>query len=523
MSTRRISRYRPLRSKPSDGSGLRRLQLRGGAVLLALGALVIAAMLYLAQNYWAAYQIDKINAELNNTYFGLLDQVERHWLALPHLAELKAGDEKAAKDFVESQPLVIALQDRWNDRSLWIRSGDHLEPADPGAPELQHLRNWITQAEMAQRFQWAPTDDQKPDPLKQPVIVLLGDRWIAVKQWRLGSPEVEKALRLALSPQASIRVGIKRKVGPVPPNREPWGAEPNLQVDPARLDEPLFGISVTATTFEGWELWSIPFRAQALAYRDHVIKQRWLGRGFALLIGATLGLGLWLRRRAQARAVLDADRLASLTHSLKTPLAILKFRCDSLRLGRLGPDEADLELMKLGDEVDRLSLIIETGLAAIRGSGGTGPLTTVTPGWLSEVAEDLAPAFEAEGRTLSLDLCPEEGLADRPGLRSTLLTLLENALFHGAGRVILKSHRVRRRLQILIQDEGPGLEPHQLEALGKPFLRLRADGKEGFRREGQGLGLSLIFQMAMKEGWGLSLSSAPGQGLTATLEIPLAL
>lgn len=522
MPTRRIARFRPLRSKPRDSGGLRRLQLRGGALLLTLGALVIAGLLYIAQEFWANYQIEKINTELNTTYYPTLDQLERHWLALPHLGELHRGDEPATRAFLEAQPLVVALQDRWNDRTLWIRQGNRLVASTPETPELQHLRSWITQAESAQRFQWVPTDEQKNDALKQPAIVLLGDRWIAVKQWRLGSPEVERTLRNVLGPKPTMRIGVKRRDTPPPKQREAWGAEPNLQIDPARLEDPTFGIFVTSTTFEGWDLWAIPFRAQGLVLWDRVVRQRWLGRSVALLVGATLGLGLWLRRRAQARAVLDADRLASLTHSLKTPLAILKFRCDSLRLGRLSQDQADLELLKLGEEVDRLTLIIETGLAAIRGTSGGGPLKTVSPAWLSEVAEDLAPAFEAEGRTLSLDLCSEEGLADRPGLRSALLTLLENALFHGAGRVSMKSQRLRRRLQILIQDEGPGLEAHQLEALGKPFLRLREDGKEGFRREGQGLGLSLIFQMAEKEGWGLSLSSAPNQGLSAAVEIPLA-
>lgn len=522
MKVRRVARFRPLRSKPGDGGGIRRFQLRSGAVLLSLGSLATLVLLYLGVLFWETYQINEVNTELNPVYFERLNEIERHWLALPHLGELKDGAEPEAKAFLQAQPLVIALQDRWNDRTLWIRTGDRFEAADPGAPELQHLRNWITRAEAAQRFQFMPPDDLKPDPLKQPLTVLLGDRWIAVKQWRIGSPEVEQALRLALGEHPQVRAGLKRTNTPAPAKRETWGAEPHLQVDPARLDDPNFSLSTISTSFEGWDLVAIPWKAQERVYIDRVLRQRWLARGVAILLSLTLALGLWLRRRAQARAVLDADRMASLTHSLKTPLAILKFRCDSLRLGRLGPDQADLELMKLGDEVDRLTLIIETGLAAIRGTAAAGPLTTVTPGWLSEVAEDLAPAFEAEGRSLGLDLCPDEGLADRPGLRSALLTLLENALFHGKGKVTLESRRQRRRLQILVKDEGPGLEPHQLEALGKPFLRLRADGKEGFRREGQGLGLSLIFQMAVKEGWGLSLGSAPGQGLSATLEIPLA-
>jgi len=522
MPQRRITRFRPLRSRPRDGRGLRRLQLRGGAALLILGSVVIAVLLFLAPRIWVSFQIEQVNQQLNGTFFPTLDKIERHWLALPHLNEVASGQEPSVKAFLAAQPMVVALQDRWDRRTLWLRQGEGLVPASENSPEIQWLRQWITQAEAAQRFQWVPPDELKPDPEKQPGIVLMGDRWIAVKRWILGSPEVEQALRLVLGPQPVLRAGMHRREGPPVKNRQPWGAEPNLQVDPARLNEPVFGIPTQASTFEGWDLWGVPFKAQYLQFRSQIIRQERLAQGIALLIATSLSLGLWLRHRGRLRAVLDADRLASLTHSLKTPLAILKFRCDSLRLGRLTQDQADLELIKIGDEVDRLTLIIENGLAAIQGVGETGPLSTVTPVWLAEVAEDLAPAFETEGRTLSMVLSSEEGLAVRPSLRAALLTLLENALFHGQGAVTLKSQRVRRRLHLEVRDEGPGLEAHQLEALGKPFMRLRSEGKEGFQRDGQGLGLSLLFQMAEKEGWGLTMSSSPGQGLTSTLQIPLA-
>jgi two-component system sensor histidine kinase QseC len=214
--------------------------------------------------------------------------------------------------------------------------------------------------------------------------------------------------------------------------------------------------------------------------------------------------------------------MASMTHSLKTPLALLKFRCDSLRLGRLSPDRADEELLKIGEEVDHLTAIIETGLRVIRGGGPSGPVGQASRAWFEEVVDDLRPGFEMEGRELELRLTETAGRAPLPSLRSAVLTLVENALGHGKGRVTLETWRARRRLCIRVSDEGEGLEPHQLKALGKPFQRMREAGKEGFLREGQGLGLSLLIQVAEQEGWGLTFTSGPGEGLTALLEVPAA-
>ena len=51
-------------------------------------------------------------------------------------------------------------------------------------------------------------------------------------------------------------------------------------------------------------------------------------------------------------------------------------------------------------------------------------------------------------------------------------------------------------------------------------MRLREKGQEGFSTSGQGLGLSLCFQMARQEGWGLSMESGSRRGLTFELQIP---
>lgn len=524
MYRHRASRFRILH--PGLGpSRWQRLQQRSGIALLALAGLVTAAMLYLAPRYYLMDQLTSAREAYMEAHWVDFEAVERHWKSLPVLQTVQTGDETDVRRFLADQPLVVALLDRFEGRHLWVRDGHRLVPAsDPAV--VQRYLGWMAHAEVAQRFEWNPPKDQDPDFGKIATVVLLSDRWLVLKRWTPGSPEVERELSIALAPKHALRMGLARESDLERDDlvKQPWGAQPHLQVDPYRLAMlPLGTVTKTNAFGDGWNLGGVGFDEEQTAFRQTLRRQYRLVSGVALFVGLALLLGLWLRHRTRRKAVLDGDRLASMTHSLKTPLAILKFRCDSLRLGRLSPERADEELLKIGEEVDHLTTIIETGLRVIRGGGASGPPGLATPAWFEEVVDDLRSGFELEGRPLDLRLADASGRAPLPSLRSAVLTLVENALAHGRGRVTLETWRARRRFCIQVADEGEGLEPHQLKALGKPFQRLRTEGKEGFMREGQGLGLSLLVQVADQEGWGLTFASAPGGGFSALLEIPAAI
>lgn len=523
MYRHRTSRYRALH--PGIGpSRWQRLQQHSGIVLLVLAGLATAALLIAAPRYYLFDQLNTGRQAYMEAHWVDFEAVERHWKSLPILQAVHLGNEEDVRRFLADQPLVVALLDRFEHRRLWVREGERLAEPRDSALAQQYL-GWIAHAEMAQRFEWNPPKAQDPDFGKVATVVLLSDRWVVIKRWRPGSPEAERAVTTALSPNRALRMGLIREtdLDRTDLKKEPWGAEPHLQADPYRLANLPLGTATKTNAFgDGWNLGGVGYDAQQATFRKAMKRQYWMASGVAALLGATMLLGLWLRHRSRRKAELDADRMASMTHSLKTPLALLKFRCDSLRLGRLSPDRADEELLKIGEEVDHLTAIIETGLRVIRGGGPSGPVGQASRAWFEEVVDDLRPGFEMEGRDLELRLAETAGRAPLPSLRSAVLTLVENALGHGKGRVTLETWRARRRLCIRVSDEGEGLEPHQLKALGKPFQRMREAGKEGFLREGQGLGLSLLIQVAEQEGWGLTFSSGPGEGFTALLEVPAA-
>lgn len=430
-------------------------------------------------------------------------------------------DPEAARALAKEHPLVIAAVERRNPRLL-VRQGDTFT-VETGTPRSARLLAWAREADPHRaEGRWDPP----LAPEEPPTFLLMDPAWTWVVQWRSGSPEAEAFLRLALGPHPKVRAGLARteieaRPGsgiPVPPIFRP----PNLQTCMEGPEAPWTVVWTGTVLGPHWESIFQPWPEQAQAWEAQVRRRTWLARLAGLGALALLALGLFLRRRTQRREALEADRLAALTHSLKTPLAIHKLRCDSLRMGLLPPAKAAEELMRLGQEVDELTRLIERGLLARQAGLDPQGLDRFGPAWLEDVAEGLRPALDASGRRLELDLAAEEGQAHPPSLQSALLTLLENAYHHGKGTITLRSRPRKGSLRIEVDDQGPGLDIESLEALGRPFQRLRAGGEEGFRHEGQGLGLSLLLQVARQEGWGLELSSAPGEGFSARIEVPLA-
>ncbi|MCE1227985.1 MAG: HAMP domain-containing histidine kinase [Firmicutes bacterium] len=526
MHTRKITRFHPRRALSQPRHGLAWfLAKHSGWVLTTLVILVVAWGLWWVPRQHTQNLYFDLQAKYSEDHFENAQRVERHWMDYPNLPAFTQGDEPWVKTFLTQQPMVVALFDRRNLALAWKREGDRLVRAEHDA-EMELYRPWAAWAEESRRFQWTPDESQVPSDFEAAYTLLLGDRYMMVKAWKPGSPRVEEALRLLFGAHPPARIGLVHVTHPRPGAKEPrpaWGAEPNIQADVGRISDSPFSFSGSSDFFgENWSLEIIPWRAEVKQIgRDFFFKRR-LSQGIALAVGLALLGGFWMVRRAKKREALDSDRLAALMHSLKTPLAVLKFRCDSLRLGRVKDDQADVELIRISEEVDTLSNMIGQGLSALRGEGQVGPQDEVNPLWLMGVAEDLHGAFETENRLLELKFCSEIGKANLPSLRSALLTLLENALFHGKGKVTFETYRKGKRFHLKVTDQGPGLDATQLASLGKPFMRFRQRGREGFDREGQGLGLSLLCQVAEREGWGLSFASEPDRGFHAQLVVEAA-
>jgi signal transduction histidine kinase len=487
---------------------------------LALSAGAIAVLLWIGPQAWGEARRRQIMEAFNAAITHEPVQVGAALEALPDEEAGFPEDPTAVRRILETHPLIIAALSAKDSRAL-VREGRTFRE-EQGTPRVARWRAWAKEA-VKHRGETIYDPDTGPD--EPPTFLLVGPEWRWIVQWRPGTPEAEAFLRLALGPHPRVRAGLALM-------GEPLHAQPESQLPPAfrapnlqtsmQNPEARWTVEWTGTVLgPHWESIFQPWPEQARAWEREVRARVWLARLIGLGVVGLLALGMAARRNLRRQEALEADRLAALTHSLKTPLAIHKLRCDSLRVGSLDPSKAAEELMKLGQDVDDLVRFIERGLLAREQGGSAGAISDFGPEWLEDVVEGLRPAVEDAGRTLVLQLSPQPGRAHLPSLESGLLTLLENAYYYGRGTITLRSAASADRLRLEVWDEGPGLDSDSLEALGRPFQRVRAEGEEGFRHEGQGLGLSLLIQVARQEGWGLDLRTELGQGFHAGLEVPL--
>ncbi len=521
MARRTFTRFRSLpRLSASRGPASAFLSSSSTLVLWLVGLALGGFLLYYPLQ-WAWEKTQTHAQPWMDTQWTLLDRIERDWQTLVLPPAFTTGTELQVQAYLQQNLLVEALRDRATGK-VWIQKNGILVPGEQHPMGVRYT-GWYQMAEQSPTFQWFPPKELNPDRGRIAVAILTTDRWMLLKRWELGSPLVEKHLHRLIPKDSPVRVGLWPTTPELWKKAEPWGAWPNLQLDPyrAKRHNGVFNEATTNAYGEGWTISVYPSLGEHQAFRAYFIRKLYFAYGLGTFLGLGVAGAALLRSRARQRAALESDRLASLTHSLKTPLAILKFRCDSLRLGRLGPDQTDEQLLRLGAEVDHLTLVIDSGLRAIKGDEESGPASEASPAFLREVAQDIEPAFESEDRELELLLCDASGEASLSTLRSALATLLENALAHGSGKVQMETRKNRGALSIFIRDQGPGLTAAELEALGKPFQRFRSSASEGFKREGLGLGLSLLIQMAEREGWGLTFESIRDQGLSVELRIRL--
>ncbi|PRD66988.1 sensor histidine kinase [Malikia granosa] len=142
-------------------------------------------------------------------------------------------------------------------------------------------------------------------------------------------------------------------------------------------------------------------------------------------------------------------------------------------------------------------------------------------------------AFEAEGLVLAggnefvfhpaPDLPPRIGVDSRR-LRQVLINLLDNAAkFTRAGRVEFRvdadSMSSTPRLIFTVRDSGPGMSASQLAVVFEPYRR--AAETAGF--PGLGLGLAIARHWTERMGGEIIANSAPGQGTTMRVLLPVEL
>ncbi len=217
------------------------------------------------------------------------------------------------------------------------------------------------------------------------------------------------------------------------------------------------------------------------------------------------------REAAVARAVAKAGDLA---HGLKTPLALLAQ--DAARAEAAGDPELAAAIRQ---QVDRMRRQIDYHLAHARAAAsGAAPGATCA---IEPAARALARTLERlyAARPIIIDIAARADdvfRGQREDLDEMLGNLLDNACKWARSRARVSSSRAGATIVIVVDDDGPGLEPSMCGAVLQRGVR--ADE----HAPGSGLGLAIVRDFAELYGGSIALDRSPLGGLRATLTLPAA-
>ena len=149
--------------------------------------------------------------------------------------------------------------------------------------------------------------------------------------------------------------------------------------------------------------------------------------------------------------------------------------------------------------------------------GGTATETPVETD-IALVIEEVAAAMRREGAALAVEPQPELVLPVRPqALRRCLGNLMGNARRYGRN-VWLSSVATADGVDIVVDDDGPGIPEAERERVFRPFIRL--DASRSRATGGVGLGLTIARDVARSHGGDVRLETSPQGGLRARIHLP---
>lgn len=219
----------------------------------------------------------------------------------------------------------------------------------------------------------------------------------------------------------------------------------------------------------------------------------------------------------QLHEMLERERLfaSDLSHELRTDLAVVATTSELLEeVGGLSPRQT-AQVGRIRVSAKNMLRLVNALLALNRGAAVRMADNAQAP--LSAIASSVASEFQSEAKKKGLELEFREAGGESPevpeGLGLVVVSnLVRNALRYtetGAIWVLADASGVT------VKDTGQGIPQDELQKIFAPFFR-----GSGARGRGMGIGLSLVARICEREGWTISVSSAPGKGTEFRLGIP---
>ncbi len=259
-------------------------------------------------------------------------------------------------------------------------------------------------------------------------------------------------------------------------------------------------------------------------------RNRNLAIGFGiyfLLLGSIIAI-VYSSLRAKVYAQRQIDFVSSVSHEFRTPLAVIYSAGENLADGVTHDGE---QVARYGDlikgEGKKLSSMVEQILEFAGARSGKRQYNLAEGDVSAAVAKALADSepllneggFEG-GSNLSGSL-PKTKI-DREAIETAVRNLIQNAVKYSNGTRWLKvsTENGGGSIKIVVEDRGIGISTSDRKKIFEPFYR--AKEVVDAQIHGNGLGLSLVKEIAEAHGGKVSVESETGKGSKFVIEVPLA-
>lgn len=254
-------------------------------------------------------------------------------------------------------------------------------------------------------------------------------------------------------------------------------------------------------------------------------------RTLMVLLAVVMGIGVFLIAGAAAREVrlaeLKSNFVASVSHDLKTPLALIQLFAETLELGRVrSAERAQAYYRIINGEAKKLTRLIESILDFSRMEAGLRPYT-LAPADLGQlvrgVIDLMAPQFEQGHFTVSVNVSPDLPRVplDVVAAERAVENLLTNAIkYSGDSRDIdVDVSATSGEVVVRVRDHGIGIPRREQRRIFRKFYRVHYELGGG--SQGTGLGLAIVDHTMRGHGGYVGVESEPGRGSTFSLHFPV--
>ena len=200
-----------------------------------------------------------------------------------------------------------------------------------------------------------------------------------------------------------------------------------------------------------------------------------------------------------------SEMLSGISHDLRTPLTRLK-----LQLAMLS--QKDLS-NKMSKDIDEMESMLNSYLHFAKSQVQEESVATNINKIFKEILD------EKNNKNLYLDFSNEIiFVARKNALKRCFNNIIENGLNY-ATNVHISMIKTASRVNIFIDDDGPGIPINQYKNVFKPFYRL--DDSRNLNNSGVGLGMSIAEDIVRSHGGNIELNESKKKGLQVKISLPL--